>query len=370
MGKYKRKIICYGIKNRELRRKVNLYLSDDYEIIGYSDSFLSEDILQGEYFIKPEEIPKVSFDKILILVQSDLVQEEIRKKLINMGIDSSKIMIPRLLFNNEALYVPNLKNEILKKFNKDIKGIICGLSYSLIGINVDMLRENTIDFSWHGLDLYYNYLQVKFFVELYENKLDYALLVFPYYYFNYDMSVSLYQFESAQIMACHGFGDWHNSINSSEEKIKDYLNCFELFGDKFWKSIFWKKYCPKNRNIIEGGKAQLSNIWKRKHNVTQEENIKIFKKILQILKENVKYIYIIVPPICISSIETNDIKYIKSCKDDFYDILQSVNVYDFQIIDYSEIFNFNFFYDHEHLNETGRKKFTELINKILECRKK
>ena len=78
------------------------------------------------------------------------------------------------------------------------------------------------------------------------------LLVFPYYYFNYDMSRSIYQFETGQILALHGFDDWHNAVNTSESKIKDYLNCFELFGQKFWELHIWKKYCAKNISKFGG----------------------------------------------------------------------------------------------------------------------
>ena len=47
----KERIICFGVSNIRLRRNLLLYLSGKYEIIGYTDSYLKEDILQGENFV-------------------------------------------------------------------------------------------------------------------------------------------------------------------------------------------------------------------------------------------------------------------------------------------------------------------------------
>lgn len=80
-----KKIICYGTNNRKLRRRVNNYLSDEFKIIGYSDSFNIEDNLQGECFIAPFEISKYEYDYILILSGDSRRQQEIKQTLVLGG---------------------------------------------------------------------------------------------------------------------------------------------------------------------------------------------------------------------------------------------------------------------------------------------
>lgn len=80
-----KKIICYGINNRNLRRSVKNYLSDQFEVIGYSDSFNIEDNLQGEYFIALDKIVKCEYDYILVLSEDSIKQQEIIQTLVHRG---------------------------------------------------------------------------------------------------------------------------------------------------------------------------------------------------------------------------------------------------------------------------------------------
>lgn len=119
-------------------------------------------------------------------------------------------------------------------------------------------------------------------------------MCFPYYYFNYDMSVSEYQYDSTQILACRGFKDWHNAIKSNSKKINEYLIAMELFGEKLFGYVNWKKEVLYNDNIMSDKKALLSNIWKNIHQDTFEENMNILSKILELIQD--KNIYLIIPP--------------------------------------------------------------------------
>lgn len=363
-----KKIVCYGIKNRDLRRKVKLFLSDEYEVIGYGDTFLNEDTLQGDCYVSFSDILKLEYDYILILCADNTRQEEIRKKLVDSGVMPQKIVVPRLLFNQEALFIPDLKEDIAEKLANKFDGVILGLSYSLRGLDISKLTKRFIDFSWHGLDIYYNWLSLNYFIENYKNEIKDALLVFPYYYFNYDMSSSLYQYDTGQILSLHSYNDWHNAENCMNDKIRDYLICFEIFGMKFWKQVQWKKYCAKNINTIDKKFVELSRVWKENYRNTQEENYEIMKKILTALKEKNAAVSIIIPPILRNYISETNLPYYDLTKKNFYTFLDELkSEYDFRIIDYSEVFDKRpeFFYDYEHLNENGRQEFSKIINEIL-----
>lgn len=233
--------------------------------------------------------------------------------------------------------------------------MVCGLSYSMYGIDFSKLKIKAIDYSWHGLDLYYNYLSLS---ERHDYK--YVLMLFPYYYLNYDMSLSEYQFETGQIYACRGFRDWHNAEKSGSKIINDHLVCDKLFGEKYWQYVNWKKEYPINIHTLLPGKVSLTNIWKKINIQTYQENIKILKKMSVLLED--KQVYIIIPPIYKDGICDEDLHYIQSMKESFYESLSDIKC-DFKLCDFADEFNEDrLFYDYEHLNEDGRQKFTKIIN--------
>lgn len=62
-----KKVIVYGVKNVELRRKIEYFLGEDYVIIGYSDGIFTHDVLDGKRFIPPEELCGQEYDRNMIL---------------------------------------------------------------------------------------------------------------------------------------------------------------------------------------------------------------------------------------------------------------------------------------------------------------
>lgn len=356
-----KKIILYGIANRTLRMQVQSYLDDDYEIIGISDSKLTEDYLQGELYITPDEIINKQFDYILVLTTNERSQKEIIDILRMKGISINKIIVPRLLCQKDSEYIPDLKRDLEKEIvrNTNAEGFCLGLSYSLRGLNFNKLQIDCIDCSWHGLDLYYCYKSRQMFDERYKT----AILVFPYYYFNYDMSLSEYQFNTGQILACRGFQDWHNADKSHNSVIDDYLISTELFGKKFWMNKRWRKEIPREEKIIENTATGIATIWKKKHQGTLEENILIFERLIQSCVG--MRIVMIVPPIFWEVIRRDDVQYILEQKSYFYKIINRYkNV--IELFDCSNLMQKReYYYDYEHLNEEGREVLTRLLNQKL-----
>lgn len=364
-----KKVIIYGVKNAGLRAWVRNYLSDKCEMIGVSDSHIDKDVLQGETFIHPFDIHLYPFDYIIILSEREQIQLEIRKRLIELNVEENKIIVPRLLLQKNTEFIPDLKKEIIDSINNNdnLDSVVMGLSYSLRGIDFKRLSLNALDFSWHGLYLYYNYKSLEVLSCKKDiRKIRTALLVFPFYYFNYDMSKSLYQFTTGQIFACRGFEDWHNAAHVPNQDIYEYLVCDKLFGDKFWKYKNWKKISEINESIMEGeGEIKLPGSWKHFYQETWKENEKIMQSILERLKN--ARILIIVPPIYADIIEKDEMKYFNKMQEKFlFSLKQFQSTFEFEIYDFSQKINdISCFYDYTHLNEKGRLKFTEIINGCL-----
>lgn len=152
---------------------------------------------------------------------------------------ADKIVIPYYLFQENILYTPNLLEESIQEIEqKEIDDILSGLSYSLVGIDEEILKGKFIDISWYGLDMYYNYKICSNILKYRDD--DKIMFVFPYWYIGYDMSMSLYQYTTAQIFACRSLKDWHNATKSKNKEIRNYLINDDMFDDRLWE-----KYCSE-----------------------------------------------------------------------------------------------------------------------------
>lgn len=364
-----KKVILYGIQNAELRAKVNNYLADGYEISGISDSFLDRDHLQEEHYIKPNEISSYEYDYVLILSEKEKNQGEIRDKLIELNVNKDSIVVPRLLLLRNADFIPDLNKEIINKIEKNdiaYEAAVMGLSYSLRGIDFERLCLKSIDFSWHGLDLYYNYKQLELLLDKDELNIQTFIMVFPYYYLNYDMSSSFYQYSTGQIFACRGFQDWHNARYASNSGIQEYLISEEMFGEKFWKYKKWKKVSGGGyESVLKMDKVELPKIWKMFYKDTCKENENLLQNILKMLKG--RNIIFVIPPIFLEIIQKNDLDYYYAMRKYFLDFLKKMQVkYEFNIVDFSEkIKDLRYFSDYCHLNELGKSEFTNLLNQYF-----
>lgn len=132
------------------------YLKDDYEILGIIDFEYDYDYLQQCNYIQIEQIKNMEFEYIIILDKDATSRRKVIDILIKEGVDDSKIIIPWLLFKQDTGFIPDLSNEASNC--KSIKTVILGLSYSLRGTDQNTINTKCYDCSWHGLDLYYNYL--------------------------------------------------------------------------------------------------------------------------------------------------------------------------------------------------------------------
>lgn len=246
-----------------------------------------------------------------------------------------------------------------------------GLSYSALGVDKKALRYPFFDCSWLSLDLYYNfkifrYLEQKqgFFTELQS-----VLWMFPYYYFDYDMSMSMNLYKIGRLLGLWRLDDWHNYRNTSEGW--EYIENYRMFGRKICHFFHTPKQAFRRRDVYgePDGSVQLDGIWVSNHEKTETENREIFVDFYLRLKEVGSPPVIVVPPFYLSALSAASKEQFAKKRERFYRILKELEPGTGEITVYDYVARFaerrELFFDWEHLNEAGAREFTELINREL-----
>lgn len=363
-------VIIYGITSIKLRREIEFLQNrgGTYQIVGYSDSYYSEDVVDHKQYIAPVDICQKNVDYIVLAIESEKAQEDVKRYLIELGVSSDKIVIPVLLLSKEFANKQMLKDDI-SAATEDCYGLIFGLSYSRKGIISNRLTKPFYNFSKDGLDLYYNALVYRRLLEKRCVKnIKFALCVFPYYYFDYDMSRSLAQYESGQIFCAQGLGDWHNYEKCPLSQ--NYIANFELFGDgyaSFYKSGHWQPIITTKLDATE--QYHLEKIWYRDYDETVQENIQTLGTFLELLANEKIKVILVVPPMCLECYGEDDRMQILKKKEKFYCCLDLfIKKNKVEVRDYTDLFpdKYEYYYNPTHLNFAGSEKFTEVINELIE----
>lgn len=365
-------IIIYGVTNIRLRREIEYYLSDEYIITGYSDTYYKEDVIDQKRYIPSKDICKEEFDYIVLAAEAEAAQMAITNYLEELGIERDKIVTPVILLEKQFAGYSYLVNDVCENCKGDFQGLIFGLSYSRKGIIKKRLLKPFYDFSRDGMDLYYN-------MKIYEYALQrqgfphaaYALCVFPYYYFNYDMSKSLAQYKTGQIFAMQGLKDWHNYTKcvGGGHKIGNYVANFKIFGEKYAKFYESKNYQPIIREVIhKDDMLVLGKIWHHEYKETVAENSKLFHEFIALLKGKGMQIVIVVPPMYLKNCREEDKKAVERKKKEFYKNMEQWQEDGSVVVkDYTNLYEENreYFYNPDHLNLYGSERFTEVINREI-----
>ena len=166
--------------------------------------------------------------------------------------------------------IENIKNEYAQE-----KGLIFGLSYSVHGIMEKDLEFPFYNCSWTSLDLYYNYRIYEYMCK--HNvftHINTAMWVFPYYYFDYDYSLSAAAYHGGDISALWQLNDWHHyqDVPGAAEYVENY----KMFAKKMMQ-FYRIPNCKYNHARIYGeidNIHMLSPVWFKNYESTVEENKK------------------------------------------------------------------------------------------------
>lgn len=351
-----KRVVVYGIYGIELRRKIEHFMDDNYEIIGYMDSFLKTDILDGKKYYDISDINSANIDYIVLAIQNRYAINNVSCKLIEAGIAKEKIIIPEPLINSNYMWQKDLV-QTADGVDEDTKIIIFGLSYSLRGIIKERLCKNAYDFSWHGLDLYYNY-------QLYQkakSKMnpEIAMFVFTYDYFNFDMSLSKWQYTTGQIMSISNLDDFHNGINISE--FSSYIVAIKMFAKKYMQYYNCKENIYVNSTIDDNTTYELGHTWLSQHSDTLNENIELFKEFVLELRKTIERVIVVVPPYLLSNV--SNVEVMSEEKGIFYGVMKELGI---EVVDcLDSIKDKELYADVTHLNYKGAQMFTKMLNDII-----
>lgn len=366
-------VIIYGVDNSTKRLEIEYLLdSDKYRILAYSDSFHHYKYWGGRPFIPIEDIGRCECKYIIVACDSTEVYSEIKSNLEKNGVPADKI-IRHYFFKFSHRLMNYYLDELFTQSPLPYEGIILGNSYALRGINTSCLSKCFCNLGWHGLDMYYSYKLLKYLKQTSPSKMadiKYVILVFPYYFFNYDMSVSLYQIQTGQIWALSHLEDWHNIYKLPEfrEYRRMYLINKELFGKNVNRNSLsaWSGNDNLVFNWREEKEHKLSHTWSCIHTATIQENIAVFHELLEfIMENNIKPILLITP-----YHHLFHEKYpaeIAEMKDKYYELLKEeelckeIRVVDKFCCDMS--YDDKYWADMTHLNSVGADALSLLLDK-------
>lgn len=280
--------------------------------------------------------------------------------------------------------------------------IFVGHSYSLNGLDENKLNENVVNLSLASQDIYYSFVIAKDVIEK-NPKIKKCYIGTGYWTFFFDLSMVQNNNELARIETIYYpiFKDSHNckKLNIREKATLD------QYMDLYGKFIFDSKKIFKNlcEIIYSSNRSYFNNYVKReafsliKHNrlslmndeikyslgreraelhnkmlryiTTRDENEEIVKEFLGYLnKKNIQTVIINFPTTKYYNEFLNE-----AFKKDYYRILENLEKeYNFKLVDLNNnnyLFDDNDFRDFDHLNGTGARKVSNIINQIFSLKK-
>lgn len=345
---------------------VNL-LDKKVNILAFADNNESKwgEIFREKEIISPSKIKEFSYDYIVIASQFN---EEIYNQLIHMNIKKETIF--QYIKFLDMMWKPFESRIYYFEKNIDkIETLITGISYAMAGLKDTFLKKTGYNFASDSQDLFYDYHIFKYILENFKHNLKYAIIGLCYYSFQYDMSLSSMKNKTmiyySILKTSHNFktnfdfdkeyninkGIANNILRKNQTGYYDFSRELKILSDFEYKGVLGKKQAEIDCN--------------KNYPKTVEENKKIFKDYLNLLKKhNIKPVVIVFPA---SKYYTDH--FLKKIEDEFHFIIREAKEeYDFQYIDYfrTDLFNEDEFWDVSHLNPKGAEKFTQILNREIQ----
>lgn len=378
MDIYKNKLVIYG--KSDLIPIIHKIINRNFEIVAYiDDNNYDSSIFMDKSVIDISEINNFKFDYI--------INAGNYKNIIDYEVSDDKIIDLKKWIDDFFDY-EFYQNYFTNSNDKDTIGIISGISYHEVGIDVNYLKDNFANLAVSGEDLYYNYLRVKNIISSCEfENLKYCIIGLTPYSFQYDLSLTKSKFGEKRPNIYYSFyKDYHNYKNKDREGL--FYDNFEIKADrvfvKYYKTILMKSFrydFEKKWNIMvkskfnskkltrEGLKNEIERVkneGNKHYPITVNENYNILIEYIQLLiKNNIKPIIVICP--VTNFYKSNFSQYIYN---EFLNLVNNVQ-YKFnnqiQVLNYYESSSFEEldFYDSSHLNIYGAEKFTKRLQEDI-----
>lgn len=375
------KLILYG-----LGKGLNLVeerVKKGHEIMGYMDSYSQISVFRGKPFYTLKDLPHLRFDYIVIAVCGRKTALEIYHMLATQyGISNDRI-IPFYVYASYENYRVKLKRCDPEK----IQGLIFGNSHAECGYLEDELDIPFLNLAVSSQDIYYNYRTFQSCIQKYGkrlNNLSYIIIdLYDYYYFNIDTSMATFIIKYVLwggYLEEHNFRYNRHYKKSFEDELLDEAYIPEktskmgfLFEDVSVKcgvrpAERWK--CTDEKELAEFG-AMIKKSAANRHEITVEENKRLLHQFLQEIKKfnpNMKIIFTLIPRYIKMERETK--LFLGQWEREFGDVINGMcEMYGALFWNYknrTDISSNNmFYYDIEHLNTTGARVLTSVLNEDL-----
>jgi len=391
------KVVIVGFKEDSLI--IESQLKKEHEILGYCDCFYDRGNKDVKLF-SFEEINKIQCDCIILAIRDLKLCSNVKDILIfEKKIDFQKI------FEFYKMYqasIPMMRvDKVMRNPNyPNYEGMILGISHSEVGIITKYLSKSFCNLAVSSQDLYYNLKTLEYCISNYYDKiknLQYVIIdMFDYTYFNYDVSLSN---TAAGYWSWGGYNlDSHNfnqnkNFNFSFDQIIDYFRNIRLGGitEKevdAWEDLFSNIFSYNNYKDftnIDGIENRLQivsdeqiksfntevSIVRNKYSYTINENIKIFDKLINTLRNlnpSIKIYTLLMPKYLeIENIESLNIENWKKYFEDT--IMSFIKLYNIEYYDLKNCTGISahkmYYQDAAHLNYLGAINFTNYLNKLI-----
>lgn len=375
------KLILYGIgRGLDLVEK---RIKKEHEVVGYMDSDSRISIFRGKPFYRVVDLPTLCFDYIVITVQGRKTALEIYHMIIAKYGIPEECIIPFYVYANCERYRVKLKACKPEK----IQGLIFGNSHAECGYLEEDLCVPFLNMAVSSQDIYFNYKTFQNCIFQYGKRwesLSYIIIdMYDYYYLNCDTSMTGYMINYilwGGYLDEHNFKYNHNYTKTFGEELSDMAYMPQrasrirlLFDDDGIRSGIraddrWKHI--KQHDFMELESIIKEAVINRYEN-TIKENKKLLRMFLDEIKSfhsDIKIIFTLIPRYI--EMERATKLFMKPWEEEFHDIMNRIcEKYDALFWNYknrediSE--NHAFYYDIGHLNTTGARALTSLLNEDL-----
>ena len=287
-----------------------------------------------------------------------------------------------------------INNSLKRSYNNDVKSIIVGNSYALVGIEEQLLTQKAINLSMHSQDLYYAYKLAEKAISK-NSSINKCIIGLSYYALWHDLSKcdSQYSRDMVENIYYPILNDKHNYLdeiinvkdnlkNSEVDIILKYIFKLEVLEDYLKYKIYESNstYYNDLTNVdrcnslefFEYDYKEKVGIYRAeqhnkmfKYKETSIEYLALLKKFLGFLKDkNIEPIIVIFPN---SKYYLNHLK--NEYKEQFNELINNLNnefgIKIFDLRDSDLKFEDMDFIDTDHLNQYGAKKVTRYIDKFI-----
>ena len=376
-GTSKNRLLIYG--KDDLIPVINKIINTNFEVASYiDDNNYNSNIFMDKPVIDISEVVNFKFDYIINLSNYT--------DIINYGVSDDKIIDLKKWIEDFFDY-EFYQNYFNDGEQDETIGIISGISYHEVGIDVDYLRENFVNLAVSGEDLYYNYLKVKDVINSGEfSNLKYCIIGLTPYSFQYDLSLTESEFGKKRPNIYYSFyKDYHNyknkeglfcdnfKIKANKVLTKHYktalMKSFRYDFEKKWNRMIESKFNSKklSRKDLENEVKRIKDEGNKHYPITLNENYNILIQYIQLLIENNIKPMIVICPVT----DFYKDNFSKCIYDEFLDLICSIQCKfnsELQVLNYygSNSFEESYFYDSSHLNIYGAEKFTRLLNENID----